>query len=144
MKRTPIPQGKYIPASRYGNLVYTSGMTPRNKGLLFFRGKIKVSEPIETYKEAVRLAAGNALTAARSVIRDQERLERIVTLTIFIAVEQGFVAHAKVADFAAEYFYEQLGEDGIGSRAAIGVASLPGDAPVEIQLVAAITDPGRD
>jgi enamine deaminase RidA (YjgF/YER057c/UK114 family) len=138
MKQPPVPQGRYIPASRHNNLVYTSGMTPRDNGVLLFSGKIKVSEPIERYKEAVRLATQNALTAARSLITDQERLEKIVTLTVFIAAEEGFTAHAKVADFAAEYLYEEMGEYGIGSRAAIGVASLPGDAPVEIQLVAAI------
>lgn len=119
-------------------MVYTSGMTPRKNGVLLFSGKIKVSEPLETYKEAVRLAASNALTAARSVISEQECLEKIITLTVFIATEEGFEAHARVADFAAEYLSEEMGENGIGSRAAIGVASLPGGAPVEIQLVAAI------
>jgi enamine deaminase RidA (YjgF/YER057c/UK114 family) len=140
MKKTPVPQGKYIPASRYGSLVYTSGMTPRSDGVLLFSGKVRGSEPIETYKEAVRLAASNALTAARILVTDQECLEKIVTLTIFIAAEEGFKAHAKLADFAAEYLYEEMGEYGIGSRAAIGVASLPSDAPVEIQLVAAIAN----
>ena len=140
MKQTPIPQGNYIPASRHNNLVYTSGMTPRENGVLLFDGKIKLSEPIETYKEAVRLAAGNALTAARSLVAERECLERIVTLTVFIAAEENFTVHAKLADFAAEYLYEEMGQDGIGSRAAIGVASLPGNAPVEIQLVAAIAD----
>ncbi len=140
MRQSPVPQGKYIPASRHRDLVYTSGMTPRNNGALLFRGRIKVSEPIETYKEAVRLATSNALTAARNLISDQEHIEKIITLTVFIATEEGFTAHARLADFAAEYLFEEMGEDGIGSRAAIGVASLPGDAPIEIQLVAAIAD----
>ena len=51
MKKTPVPQGKYIPASRYGSLVYTSGMTSRSDGILMFNGKIRDSEPIATYKE---------------------------------------------------------------------------------------------
>lgn len=140
MKQTPVPQGKYIPASRHRDLVYSSGMTPRDNGTLLFSGKVKVSEPVETYKEAVRLAADNALTAVRSVLSNQECIAKIVTLTVFIAAEEGFNTHAKIADFAAEYLYEDMGERGIGSRAAIGVASLPGDAPVEIQLVAAIAD----
>lgn len=138
MKHPPKPQGKYIPASRHRELVYTSGMTPRDNGTLLFNGKVKVSEPVETYREAVRLATGNALGAARSVLSDGECIEKVVTLTVFIAAEEGFQTHARVADFAAEYLYEELGECGIGSRAAIGVATLPGDAPVEIQLVAAI------
>lgn len=140
MKETPIPQGNYIPASRHRDLVYTSGMTPRNKGVLLFSGKIQASQPIETYREAVRLATSNALSAAQSLISAQERIEKIVTLSVFIAAEEGFTAHAQLADFAAEYLYEEMREYGIGSRAAIGVATLPGDAPVEIQLVAAVAD----
>lgn len=140
MKRTPVPQGKYIPASRHGDLVYTSGMTPRSDGTLLYSGKVKTSEPIETYKEAVRLATGNALTAARGLISDHECIGKIVTLTVFISAEESFKEHARLADFAAEYLYEEMGKYGIGSRAAVGVASLPSDAPVEIQLVAAIAD----
>jgi len=139
MNESPIPQGKYIPASRHNDLVYTSGMTPRINGVLQFSGPVKASEPIETYREAVRLAAGNALTAARAAVGTQEYISRVVTLSVFIATAEGFTAHARVADFASEYFHEELGDDGVGSRAAIGVASLPGNAPVEIQLVAAVS-----
>ena len=140
MKQMPVPQGKYNPASRYNNLVYTSGMTPRKNGVLQASGKIKASEPVETYREAVRLAVSNALAAARSLVTDQECLQKIITLTVFLAVEEGFTAHARVADFASEYLFEEMGEYGIGSRAAIGVASLPGDAPVEIQLIAVVAE----
>jgi len=139
MKKSPIPQGKYILASRNGNLIYTSGMTPRNNGVLLFSGKIKNSEPITTYKEAVRLATSNALRAAHSTLMDKECIDRIVTLTVYIAAEEGFREHSRIADFAAEYLYEEMGESGIGSRAAIGVASLPSGANVEIQLIASVS-----
>ena len=139
MKKSPVPQGNYIPASRHNDLVYTAGMTPRKDGVLQLNGKIKASEPIDTYRDAVRLAAGNALLAARNIVTDQEYIHRVVTLSVFIATEEGFTAHAKIADFASEYFHEELGDAGVGSRAAIGVASLPGNAPVEIQLVAAVS-----
>lgn len=139
MKKTPIPQGKYIPASRNGNLIYTSGMTPRKNGVLLFNGKIKSSEPIATYKEAVRLATSNALGAAHSILMDKECIEGIITLTVYINAEESFHEHSRIADFAAEYLYEEMGECGIGSRAAIGVASLPSGAIVEIQLIAAVS-----
>lgn len=139
MTKSPVPQGNYIPASRHNNLIYTSGMTPRKDGTLLYTGKVQASKPIETYKEAVRLAAGNALTAARNSLSEQESIQKIVTLTVYIATEDGFTAHAKLADFASDYFCEQMGDNGVGSRAAVGVASLPGNAPVEIQLVAAAT-----
>lgn len=135
----PIPQGKYAPASRFGNLIYTAGMTPRKNGKLIQSGKVSATEPDSTYKEAVRQAVANALTAAQNKLSEQEKLEQILSLTVYVNAEEGYTAHSKLADFASEYLYENLGNTGIGSRAAIGVASLPGDAPVEIQLIAAVS-----
>ncbi|MEN6567581.1 MAG: RidA family protein [Veillonellales bacterium] len=137
----PIPQGKYVPTSRYGSLVYTAGMTPRNNGRLILSGKISSPEPVDTYKAAVRQAAANALTAARNTLTDQEHIEKVIMLTVYINAESTFQSHSCIADFASEYLYEELGDAGIGSRAAIGVASLPGNAPVEIQLIVAVSAP---
>jgi enamine deaminase RidA (YjgF/YER057c/UK114 family) len=134
----PVPQGNYVPATRFGNLVYTAGMTPRDKGILIHRGKVHADQPADTYKAAVRQAAANALTAARNLLAAEEGIEGIISLTVYLNAEDTFEAHSALADFASQYLYEQLGSAGIGSRAAVGVASLPGGAPVEIQLVAAI------
>ncbi|UTR12048.1 RidA family protein [Evansella sp. LMS18] len=134
----PVPQGKYVPASRFGDIIYTAGMTPRKNGELIQVGKVLSEEPISTYKEAVRQAAVNALTAARNTLTDQESLKQILSLTVYINAEETFSGHAGIADFASEYLYENLGDAGIGSRAAIGVASLPGNAPVEVQIIAAV------
>ena len=65
-KKNPIPQGKYVPATRFENLIFTAGMTPRKDGVLQMSCKVKAEEALETYKDAVRLAATNALTAARN------------------------------------------------------------------------------
>lgn len=138
-KGNPIPQGKYVPASRFGSLIYTAGMTPRNNGVLIQSGKVSTKEPIENYKEAVRQAVANALTAAQNTLSEQEQLKQILSLTVYIHAEEGFQAHSSIADFASEYLFETLGDAGIGSRAAIGVSSLPGGAPVEIQLIAAVS-----
>lgn len=138
MKNMPIPQGKYLPASRWGNLVSSAGMTPRLNGILVFCGKVCADEPIETYREAVRQAAANALNAVVGVLGQEEHIGKVLLLNVYINAQDGFQAHSKLADFASDYLYERLGEAGIGGRAAIGVASLPGDAPVEIQLIAAI------
>jgi enamine deaminase RidA (YjgF/YER057c/UK114 family) len=135
----PIAQGKYVPASRLGNLIYTAGMTPRNNGVLIQSGKVSTEEPVSTYKAAVIQAVSNALTAAKNTLTEEERLEQILALTVYINADETFQAHSILADFASEYLYEKLGNAGIGSRAAIGVASLPGNAPVEIQLVGAVT-----
>ena len=135
----PIPQGKYVPASRFGNMIYTAGMTPRNNGVLIQKGKVSIDQPAGVYKAAVRQSVANALTAARNLLADQEQFEQIISLTVYINAEEGFEAHSSLADFASDYLYEELGEAGIGSRAAIGVASLPGNAPVEIQVIAGVT-----
>ena len=127
----PIPQGKYVPANRFGDLIFTAGMTPRLNGVLIKTGKIAINDPIEDYREAVRQAAKNALTAARNKLVEGEHIARILLITVYVNAEEGYTTQAKIADHASDYFCEELGEAGIGSRAAVGVASLPGNAPVE-------------
>jgi enamine deaminase RidA (YjgF/YER057c/UK114 family) len=134
----PIPQGHYFPASRHADLIYTSGMTPRIKGELQFAGKVNAEEPLEIYQAAVELATSNALVAAESMLEEGERITRILQLQVFINAEKEFVSHAAMADFASGKIAEELGPDVIGSRAAIGVETLPGNAPVEIMLVAVV------
>lgn len=134
-KKDPIPQGKYVPATRGGNLVFTAGMTPRKDGVLQFSGKVEAGEPLEKYREAARLAAGNALTAARNRLEAGEKISRVLSTTVYVNAGEGFSAHSKIADFASEYLCEELGEAGTAARAAVGVAGLPGEAPVEVQIV---------
>ncbi|BDH63024.1 hypothetical protein MTP04_31540 [Lysinibacillus sp. PLM2] len=140
-KNNPTPQGNYVPATRFGNLIYTAGMTPRNNGVLIQSGKVSAYQSASTYKAAVRQAAANALTAAENILKEQEYIEQVLTLTVYINADANFTSHSSLADYASQYLYEELGSVGIGSRAAIGVSSLPGNAPVEIQLVAAVFSP---
>jgi enamine deaminase RidA (YjgF/YER057c/UK114 family) len=138
IKNMPIPQGKYLPASRSGNLVFSAGMTPRLNGTLILCGQVRADEPIEMYKDAVRQAAANAISAVEGTLKQEEHIEKVLMLNVYINAQDGFESHSKLADFASDYLYEKLGEAGIGGRAAVGAASLPGNAPVEIQLIAAI------
>ena len=124
----PIPQGKYLSAVRHADLIYTSGMTPRKAGNLLYSGKIKILDPIESHKVAVRLATLNAITAAKACLIQGERISIILQLNVFLNAEEGFVEHAKIADYASDLIIENLGNNCIGSRAAIGVASLPSNA----------------
>jgi enamine deaminase RidA (YjgF/YER057c/UK114 family) len=135
MTDQPIPQGKYLPAVRHEELVYTSGMTPRKAGNLLYSGKISAVDPIESYRDAVRLATFIALTAAEACLNKGERLSLILQLSIFLNAAENFTAHAKIADYASELLIENLGENCIGSRVAVGVASLPANAPVEITII---------
>ena len=105
----PIPQGKYVPATRFGNLIFTAGMTPRNNGVLIRTGKVKASDDIADYKEAVVQAAKNALTAAKNKLEEGEKIVQIMQITVYVNSEPDFTKQPKIADFASEYFCEELG-----------------------------------
>lgn len=132
----PIPQGDYIPARRVGGMIHTSGMTPRLDGVLQMQGPVRAGVPLEDYRAAVELSCANALAAARALLSPDETLAGILSLTVFVAADAGFEAHSKLADFASALLRRELGDAGVGARAAVGVATLPGNAPVEIQLIA--------
>lgn len=138
VQAAPVPQGRYRPAVRHGDLIHTSGMTPRLNGELRFTGPVRSTDPVERWRDAMVLACRNGLIAARSQLRPGERIAAVLSLTVFVAAEQGFTLHSKLADFASEFLFDELGDAGIGARAAVGVATLPGNAPVEIQIVAAV------
>ncbi len=137
-KQVPIPQGKYVPAVRVHHMVYTAGMTPRQAGKLVSTETILEEKDTAYYKEIVELAASNALRAVYAQLETGEQIQQIVSITVYVRAEANFTKHSKIADLASDWLYRELGEKGIGCRAAVGVASLPGNAPVEIQLSAAV------
>lgn len=131
----PVPQGNYKPASRFENIISTAGMTPRKNGELIQSGRILSTESIENYREAILQAIDNAYSAAIALVSEDEEVKQVLAMTVYVNADDNFTSHSKVADIASDYLFENLREAGIGSRAAIGVKSLPGNAPVEIQLV---------
>ncbi|MGQ4274923.1 RidA family protein [Terrihabitans sp. B22-R8] len=135
MDNNPRPQGRYALARRHGSLIFTAGMTPRRGGELIARGRIASTEEIAIYQEALELACANAIAAARSALTEGEHLAGVLSFTVFIACEDTFERHSQLADFASDYLHREFGEVGVGTRAAIGVSTLPGGAPIEIQLV---------
>jgi enamine deaminase RidA (YjgF/YER057c/UK114 family) len=137
---TPVPQGTYLPAVRHADLVFTSGMTPRKAGVLMYSGKIQKSDSIEIHRDAVRLATTNAMIAAQSCLNEGEGIATILQLSVFLNTGPEFTEHPRIADFASELIVDQLGEECIGSRVAIGVTSLPSNAPVEVTLIAKVVE----
>lgn len=137
-KVNPVPQGKYVPATRFGNLIYTAGMTPRKNGILLLSRKVRADEPLDIYKDAVYQAASNALIAAQNKLNEGEKIGQVLQLMVYVNAEEGFNVHSKLADFATDYLCDELGNAGIAARAALGIASLPENAPVEIQLICAV------
>jgi len=135
----PVPQGKYVPATRSGSLIFTAGMTPRKNGVLIFSGKVNSSEPVEIYEEAVVQATSNALAAARNILMEGEHIDKILSLTVYVNADEKFTNHSKIADFASRFLFDEIGKKRIGSRTAVGVFSLPGNAPVEVQMILRIS-----
>lgn len=134
------PLAAYVPAVRTGNLVFTSGQLPTRDGQLVAVGKVSSESgtefvDVESAKQAAAVAALNALAAVKSVIGDLDLVERIVKVNGFVACEPSFNQHAAVMNGASELLGEIFGERGKHARAAVGMASLPLNAPVELELV---------
>jgi enamine deaminase RidA (YjgF/YER057c/UK114 family) len=138
----PPPQGLYVPAKRHGDLIFVSGMTPRRNGELLYVGEVSPDVPVETYRAAVELATENALRAASTQIGEGERLSSALSLTVYVNTPIGYLMHPQIADFASLLLGRYLGEGSLPTRAAIGVASLPGRAVVEVSLVVTVTASG--
>ncbi len=130
--------GLYSPAIRSGNLVYTSGQLPLFEGKLVEPGgKGMVNEERqEEVVHASRVALLNALAAIKSVTGTLDSIERIVKLTLYVASEQGFSSQHIIANGASSLLHEIFGERGSHARSAVGVAGLPLDASLEIELIA--------
>lgn len=137
---TPIPQGTYIPVTRAGNLAFTAGMTPREAGELVTTGTVPADADPARYRDTIRLACANALTALHGACDAGEKISRILRMTVYVAAEPGFTLHSRFADIASEFVIERLGKEATGARTAVGVASLPGDAPLEIDLIGVIAE----
>lgn len=132
------PQGLYSPATRHGDLIFSAGMTPRCNGEMLFEGPVAAEADPRDYRDAVILASRNPLAAVKSQLAG-EWVSKIVNLTIYIAAEPGFRAHSKIADFGSEYLDRELGTSNPAARAGVGVASLPGNAALELQLIVAVS-----
>ncbi|HLZ62727.1 MAG TPA: RidA family protein [Ktedonosporobacter sp.] len=132
---TPTPVANYVPAVRTGNLVFASGQTPTVAGRLTIQGKLGREVTIEQGQQAARVALLNVLSAVRSVTGSLDHITRIVKLNGSVASAEGFGAQPQVVNGASLLLEEIFGAAGKHARAALGVAELPGGAPVELELI---------
>jgi enamine deaminase RidA (YjgF/YER057c/UK114 family) len=132
------PVAAYVPAVRTGNYVYTSGQLPFVDGKLQGTGKVGDAVAPEEAASLARIAALNALAAAASVAGGLDAIARVVKVTCFVASAPGFTGQAQVANGASELLIEVLGDAGRHARSAVGMAVLPLDTPVEVELIAEI------
>lgn len=137
---SPLPQiakpvAAYVPAVTTGSYVYTSGQLPFVDGALTLTGKVGADVSLEQGAEQARVAVLNALAAVKAEIGDLDRIVRIVKVTGFVSSAPDFTAQPAVINGASLFLGEVFGDAGVHSRSAVGVAVLPLDAPVEIELV---------
>jgi enamine deaminase RidA (YjgF/YER057c/UK114 family) len=135
LPETAKPLAAYIPAVQSGNLVFTSGQLPMIQGSLAETGKVGGSVSPERAKELATVCALNALAAVKTVIGDLDKIKRIVKVVGFVSSTPEFSGQPAVVNGASEFLGEVFGDKGIHARSAVGVAVLPLDAPVEIELI---------
>ncbi|HEV7956953.1 MAG: LysR family transcriptional regulator [Microbacteriaceae bacterium] len=129
------PVAAYIPAVASGNLVYTSGQLPFVDGSLVETGKVGATVSAERAKELAAICVLNALAAAHTAIGSLDRVTRVVKVVGFVASDPSFTGQPGVINGASELLSELFGDAGRHARSAVGVAVLPLDSPVEIELV---------
>lgn len=129
----PAPVAAYIPAIRVGDQIWTSGQLPTRDGKLQETGIVGRQVSPEVATEMAQLAALNALAAAADVAGGLENIRRIVKVVVYVASDPAFVGQPQVANGASKLLGEVIGSAHV--RSAVGVAVLPLNAPVEVEIV---------
>jgi enamine deaminase RidA (YjgF/YER057c/UK114 family) len=128
------PLASYVPAVRTGNLIYTSGQLPIVDGKLVVTGKVGAEVSAEDAAGHARTCALNAVAAVGSLV-PLDSVTRIVKVVGFVASAPGFAGQPAVINGASEVLGEIFGDAGQHARSAVGVAELPRDAPVEVEII---------
>jgi enamine deaminase RidA (YjgF/YER057c/UK114 family) len=132
------PLASYVPAARSGSYVYTSGQLPIVKGELVASGKVGAEVDPERAAELARVCALGAIAAVRAEVGELSRVRRIVKVVGFVASAPDFYGQPQVINGASDLLGEVFGDAGRHARSAVGVAVLPRDAPVEVELIAEV------
>ena len=134
LPETPKPVAAYIPAKQSGSLVFTAGQLPMVKGELISKGHLGQDVEIEAANNAAKICTLNALAAIKGVIGDLDRIKQIVRVVGYVASVPTFTQQPAVVNGASELLLEIFGENGKHARSAVGMAVLPLNASVEIEL----------
>ena len=137
------PVAAYVPALREGNLIFTSGQLPMVSGALVRTGKVGEGDGLVPAADAKKLAetcALNAIAAVKSVIGDLDKVTRVVKVVGFVASDPAFTGQPGVINGASELLGAAFGDAGVHARSAVGVAVLPLNAPVEVEIIVTVGD----
>jgi enamine deaminase RidA (YjgF/YER057c/UK114 family) len=136
----PVPAANYIGYVRAGSLLFIGGNVGRINGVLQFRGKVGDTVSLEQAYQAARNCALNHLAIIKAALGDLDQVERIVKVLGYVNVAPGFTEMPKVVNGESDLLVELWGERGQHTRAAVGVASLSQDAPVETEVTLLVKD----
>jgi enamine deaminase RidA (YjgF/YER057c/UK114 family) len=133
------PVGSYVPATRIGSQALTSGQIPMVDGELLHAGIVGADISLSQAQACAQACVLNALAAVADVAGGLDRIERVVRVCVFVASTPDFTAQPQVANAASDLLAELFGAKGRHVRSAVGVASLPLNAPVELELMVEVT-----
>lgn len=133
--KAATPLGAYVLAARSGTLLFTAGQGPVRDGVMISKGKVGKEITVEEAYEAAKLSALNCLAAAKSVLGSLDRVERVVKVNGYVNSAPGFTEQAKVMNGASDLLVQIFGENGRHARTSVGVAELPQNISVEVDLV---------
>lgn len=138
MPPVAAPLAAYVPTVESDGLVWMSGQLPLVDGKLPKTGKVGAEVSVDDANALARICALNAIAALKAQLGDLDRVERIVKVVGFVASAPDFTGQPAVVNGASELFAEVFGDAGRHARSSVGVAVLPLDAPVEVELVAKV------
>ncbi len=135
LPEVPAPVAAYVPAVRSGSYVFTSGQVPLVDGALPATGKVGAQVTPEQAYDLARICALNALAAVKTVLGDLDQVVQVVKVLGFVAVDPSFTGVSGVVNGASELLQTAFGDAGRHARSAVGMAALPLDSPVEVEIV---------
>jgi enamine deaminase RidA (YjgF/YER057c/UK114 family) len=134
----PVPVAEYVPAVRFEDVVYTAGQVPLVDGTLRAVGKVGADVSVDDAIDCARIAALNGLAAVVDLTGDLDVIMRIIKVVVYVASTSEFTDQPLVANGASRLLSDIFGAAGRHARSAVGVAVLPLDAPVEVELVVSV------
>jgi enamine deaminase RidA (YjgF/YER057c/UK114 family) len=135
LPKAPTPLGAYVEASEVDSLLFLSGILPVANGNLSIIGRLGENLSVEQGREAVRIAAMNALAVAQQHLGDLDRVKKLVKLSVVLATTEQFAEHVAVADGASDLFVQLFGTENGHVRMVYGVQSLPIGTPVVVEVI---------
>ena len=131
----PNPAGSYIPVVTTGNLAFVSGQIPMKEGKVLFEGKVPEKQSVDSAREAAKICIINGLAQLKANLGSLDKITKFIRISGFVNSESDFTEQPKVINAASDLLVEVFGNMAKHSRIAVGVASLPLNSTVEIDMV---------